>query len=921
MEQKEYSRYLSKVDVWALSLGCIIGWGAFVMPGTTFLPVAGPAGTVIAILVSAAIMLVIGLNYAYLMAKQPGIGGVYAYTKGVFGRDHAFISSWFLCLAYLSLIPQNATALTLVGRALFGHALQQGAHYQLAGYEVYLTETACAIFVLVIIAVLAIFCKRLLQWIQTGFGILLLMGVVIISAAALPHVNLKSLFESFGTGHPLQGIFTIVMLAPWAFVGFEVVSLETAHFKFQIRKSKWLIGIAILIGGFMYVSMTVIAASVIPDGYESWQAYIADLGRFSNYAAIPTFNAARTLIGETGLVIMGVTVISAIVTSVIGFYRASARILANMAEDHILTQGFERPSVCFIFVMVVSILLSLFGRNVLGWVVDLSSFGAIVGFGYTSAAAYRTAKGEQDRRMAALGVCGIVASVIFGLAQLIPYLSSIEAMDAESYMLLALWCLLGFQFYWRTMTQSTALGLGSEHVTISSLFTLLFYSALIWYVKTVMREQDAALLMAAAGRNAIILCTVVILGLCIMLLIHTRLRKRQVALDHERIHAIEGSKAKSQFLFNMSHDIRTPMNAIMGFTHLGMKEDLSAEEKDAYLKKIDRSGQQLLSIINDVLDMSRIENDRIELDPVPTDLAAALEEMRDVFSTQMEEKRIHFTVDTAGVEDRWVLCDKNRFSRVVLNLLSNACKFTPEDGRVSVVMREVHRTRDYGDYELRVRDSGIGISEAFKENLFKPFERERTSTVSGIQGTGLGMSITKGIVDLMGGIIEVFTEPGKGTEFIVQISFPIVEAPSVQPVEPKHRDVDLSRIRALLVEDNAINMEIATMILEQAGITVEKAENGLIAVQKVKASRPGDYDLILMDIQMPEMDGYTATREIRSLDDKALASLPIIAMTANAFAEDIRAAEEAGMDGHIAKPIDVNTMLGTITEALSKHEA
>lgn len=214
MERKGFNRYLSGVDVWALSLGCIIGWGCFVMPGTTFLPVAGPAGTVIAMAFSAAIMLVIGANYAYLMRKHPGIGGVYAYTKGAFGRDHAFISAWFLCLAYLSLIPQNATALTMVGRTVFGNALQRGAHYQLAGYEVYLAEIAVSIALLVVVAVLAIFCKRLLQVIQTGLAVLLLAGVVVISVAALPRVDPRAVFDSFGTAHPVQGIFSIVILAP-----------------------------------------------------------------------------------------------------------------------------------------------------------------------------------------------------------------------------------------------------------------------------------------------------------------------------------------------------------------------------------------------------------------------------------------------------------------------------------------------------------------------------------------------------------------------------------------------------------------------------------------------------------------------------------------------------------------------------------
>ena len=468
------------------------------------------------------------------------------------------------------------------------------------------------------------------------------------------------------------------------------------------------------------------------------------------------------------------------------------------------------------------------------------------------------------------------------------------------------------------MSQSASMGLGSEHVTITALFTLLFYSALIWYAKMVLRTDAAALRTSLPGYT-ILLGVVVILGLCVMLLIHTRLRKRQIALERERIHAIEGSRAKSQFLFNMSHDIRTPMNAIMGFAHLGMQQGLTADEKDAYLEKIDRSGQQLPSIINDVLDMSRIENGRIVLEPAPMDLVVATGEMRDLFAGQMAKKGIQFTVDTDGIEDRWVLCDKNRLTRVGLNLLSNACKFTPEGGSVTVTAREVHRSGDSGDYEFRVRDTGIGMSEAFKGNLFKPFERERTSTVSGIQGTGLGMSITKGIVDLMGGRIDVFSEAGKGTEFVVRLSMPIVEAPEVRPAAPKGAKVDLSRIRVLLVEDNAVNMEIAAMILEQAGVAVETAENGRIAVEKVRACEPGTYDMILMDIQMPEMDGYAATWKIRSLEDAARARVPIVAMTANAFAEDIRAAEEAGMDGHIAKPIDVGVMLKTMTDVLSRR--
>ena len=238
---------------------------------------------------------------------------------------------------------------------------------------------------------------------------------------------------------------------------------------------------------------------------------------------------------------------------------------------------------------------------------------------------------------------------------------------------------------------------------------------------------------------------------------------------------------------------------------------------------------------------------------------------------------------------------------------------------MSVTVKETAKAGDRGTYQIRVKDSGIGMSKEFTKNLFQPFERERTSTVSGIQGTGLGMSITQSIVDLMGGSIEVFTEPGRGTEFLVQLEFPIIDPPAEEKGVSQNAAVDLSQIRILRTEDNMINMEIAATILEQAGITVEKAENGQIAVEKVSASAPGYYDLILMDIQMPVMDGYAATRAIRALGDQALAYIPIIAMTANAFTEDIRTAESAGMNGHIAKPIDIQVMMRTITDVLNER--
>ena len=382
------------------------------------------------------------------------------------------------------------------------------------------------------------------------------------------------------------------------------------------------------------------------------------------------------------------------------------------------------------------------------------------------------------------------------------------------------------------------------------------------------------------------------------------------------------SKAKTIFLSNMSHDICTPMNAIIGYINLAKREDTGPAEVKDYLTKIEGSSQHLLALINDVLEMSRIESGKMELEEADVDLKQVMNEMYDMFVTQMQEKKIHYTVDSDSVKHRAVRCDKNRLNRVLLNLISNAYKFTPQGGSVSVILTEQAASEEgRGSYELRVKDSGIGMTAEFAEKVFEAFERERTSTVSGIQGTGLGMAITKSIVDLMGGDISVNTAQGQGTEFVLHLSF-LTGDESAVSIKDKKSDAqenmpDFSRMRLLLVEDVEINREIAEVILTDVGFTVEMAVNGKEAVELVQASQPGYYNVVLMDIQMPVMDGYEATKAIRALDNKALAKVPIIAMTANAFTEDVQRAHEAGMNAHIAKPIDIGIIKKTLTEVFS----
>ena len=407
------------------------------------------------------------------------------------------------------------------------------------------------------------------------------------------------------------------------------------------------------------------------------------------------------------------------------------------------------------------------------------------------------------------------------------------------------------------------------------------------------------------------------------------LKQQQEELVEAKNRAEETSKAKTTFLFNISHDIRTPMNAIIGYVNLSKNlhkfcenctrpkcpDEIPAKMYD-FLKKIDASSQHLLSLINDVLEMSRIENGKMELENKPVNIRKVFIDVQDMFATQMETKGINFSVDTSKIQNKFVICDENRLNRVLLNLISNAFKFTPKDGKISVTLEQKNDGADnFGDYEIRVKDTGIGMSEEFAQKVFEAFERERSSTVSKIQGTGLGMAITKSIVDLMNGDIKVLTKLDYGTEFIINVRYELTDE-IADDEDISEQEIDFTDKKLLLVEDIEVNREIAIMILEGAGFIVDFATNGKEAVEKVSASKVGDYDAILMDIQMPIMNGYEAAQAIRKLENPVLANIPIIAMTANAFSEDVKTALNAGMNGHIAKPIDIPKMMEVLAEVL-----
>lgn len=381
------------------------------------------------------------------------------------------------------------------------------------------------------------------------------------------------------------------------------------------------------------------------------------------------------------------------------------------------------------------------------------------------------------------------------------------------------------------------------------------------------------------------------------------------------------NEAKTRFLFNMSHDIRTPMNAILGFTEIAKKSKDAALVADS-LAKIELAGELLLKLINEILNISRIESGTLETVFTETNLRRFSRELDTLFSQGMAKKGIAYKL-SCEIEDEIVICDKQHMQEICVNLIANAQKFTKPKGKVNVLIKQLKNKacpEGYADYQIIIADTGIGMSEEFQKVQYQLFERERTNTVSHTEGTGLGLSIVKSLMDLLGGKIDCTSAVGKGTTYTLTFRLQIVAAPATvgNKTAKELTEQDLVGKEVLLVEDNEINREIAQFVLEEAGMKVSTAEDGSIAV---KLAQEKLYDVILMDIQMPVMNGYEATRAIRNLENKELANVPIIAMTANAFEEDRRNAFEAGMDEHIAKPFKVQDLLCVLAEVLREtHE-
>ena len=918
------------------------------MPGTTFLPIAGPLGTFLGMLIGGLVMMLIGINYGYLMNHHPDAGGTFTYVKNEFGYDQGFLSSWFLLLVYMAIIWANATAIPIICKKLLNGALQVGPHYSIAGFDVYLTESLLAASMILVAGIICTVGGRISSIIQIILAVLLIGGVCFCGTVIfIVHgVSLHSLAPAYSAdtaSHPLQ-VLRIVALGPWAYVGFESISHSAEEFRFKVRHTTAIFGVALVTGVIAYSVLSLIAVSDVPAGHSDWTSYLSALNEYSGLDGLPVFRSVIARMGTAGFRILGVSVVAGIMTGLIGNMVAASRLIYSMSKDDMYPRKLSIlnsrgvPAKAILAITLISLPIPFFGRTAISWIVDVNTVGATLAYMYTSLAAYKHASKEKNMRVCITGIIGFIISVIFTLYFLIPNLWSVESLSSASYLILILWSIIGFVAFYLIMLKDDRNRFGNSTIVWTVLLFIVFFVTILWFRETIgsisssvisdlhaLHDQSDHMYIQERLQQenrmieyaSFIQIGIITLTLLILLRIYSAMIRRQHETEHKRIEAEAHSNAKSMFLSNMSHDLRTPLNAIIGYTHVTREmQDLPEVAKDN-LEKIDFSSRHLLSIINDVLDMGRIENGYMKLEPETTDLITIMNDLDVVFSNQMNEKKIDFTVDTSAITDRYVVCDSGRYMRILINLVSNALKFTPENGQVNVTLSQTGTEDDLGHYELKVRDSGPGMSREFMETIFTAYTRENTA--ARVQGTGLGMAITKSLVDLMGGQISVDSEKGRGSEFTVSTDFELTDKESynaVHIVKNSEEMTDFTGRSVLLVEDQMINTEIEKLILEQHGFTVDTAENGQIALEMIKASVPGTYDVVLMDIQMPVMNGYEAAEAIRSLEDPDLASIPVIAMTANAFAEDIQRIKDVGMNDHVAKPIDVSKMLKAINDVL-----
>ena len=936
-----HGKYLSALGAWALAFGCAVGWGSFVMPGNTFLPLAGPLGSALGLGLGAVVMLIIAVNYHFLMNRYPDAGGTYTYTKKSFGYDHSFLSAWFLILTYVAIIWANATALPLIARTLLGNVFQFGFHYEIAGYHVYMGEMILAVGAL-ILAALVCLRRKAAEWTQIVMAVLLFAGVVICFVFAAARTNLAEPFRpAFSPQQtPVNGTFTVFALAPWAYVGFESITHSAGEAKYNLKRSFGIMAVALVAAGIAYAVLNLLAVTALPEDVSTWTEYTDTLGERQGLASQPTFFAAGSAMGSVGSVLLGVAALCGILTGLIGNYIALSRLLTSLAEDKLLPGKIgeldrnQVPRKAILCILLVSVFLPFFGRTAISWIVDVTTVGATIAYAFASASAWKEAKAQKNRFYTVMGIVGMIVSLLFALEFLVPNIVSITTMSTESYLILAAWSILGFIVFRSILKKDENRRLGRSTVAWVVLLSLIIFTSSVWMHQT----TDSALHASGTSPEGIklvgntlavtivIQIVLIIAALMILFDIYSHTQKRERKTEIEKALAEDASRAKTSFLSNMSHEIRTPMNAIIGLDNIALRNpDLQPETRNQ-LEKIGVSAKHLLGLINDILEMSRIESGRMALKSEEFSFHEFLSQINVIISGQCADKGLQYACNVATPMRDYYVGDDLKLKQVLINILGNAVKFTDAPGSVTLTVEHLEEKAADGSEKtcvlrFRIKDTGIGMDPEYIPKIFDSFSQEDVTATNRYGGSGLGMAITKNFIDMMSGTIQVESQKGVGSEFTVTV--PLGRSDRVYvPEAPKaslEEEVNiLAGRRILMAEDVAQNAEILRDLLELDGMKADCAENGEFAVRMFSEKPAGTYDAILMDVRMPVMDGLAATRAIRAMDRPDAKTVPIIAMTANVFDEDVEHSLAAGMNAHLVKPIEPELLVKTLAQAVGK---
>ena len=944
MKKTLFSRHLSTLGAWAFAFGTAVGWGAFVMPGTVFLPKAGPLGTTIGVFIGAAIMAVIAWNYHYMTRRYPGPGGAFAFASRAFGADHGFLCAWFLCLTYMAIVWANATALTIIARCLFGDVLRLGFRYSIAGFGIYLGDILLSGAAILVAA--AICCRRRLAGgVQTVLAILFAVGIAVCFGAAVFRCggDLRVAAPAFAPegAAPVLQILKIVALAPWFYVGFESISHLSGEYRFSLRKTFRVMVAAIVASAFAYAFLVVLPALALAPG--GWQDGIARLGGQGGLSSLPTFAAASRVLGRLGIVVIGITALAAIFTNLVGNMTVASRLLGAMTDDGILparlgAKGADgTPTAAVLFIAGVSLLIPFLGRMAIGFIVDVATIGAAIAYAYTSAAVFRATRATGSRFGRAMGICGLLLSGGICILYILPNYFSGSMMATESYLILVLWCILGFLFYRFLFGRDQDQRFGHSTVVWITLLVMIFFMSHMWMRQATVdtTERSFSEIRLFHDRNCVVGTGVdsdngwgdnmtrqlesvngalvhvglvqaglMAVSLAIMFSLYAMLRRRERRLEHEK------TMAKSYFFSTVSHDIRTPLNAIIGFSEM-LKAGFKTEaEREQALDSILVSGKTLLGLINDVLDLSKLESGRMEINLEPTDCPRLLRRVMDAFRVSGGKPGMDLLCEVEEMPA--LMLDPQRLRQIVFNLVGNAVKFT-EKGHVKLrAGYERPEDAETGVFRLSVEDTGCGIAEEDQKNICSAYVQVGAK-LSRNGGTGLGLAICNQLVRAMGGELKVKSILGKGSTFEIVLpdvrSTVLPEAPA--PAAPGESVPGASAAhsrtvhRILLVDDSKMNLMVLKALLKKSGdYETTLAVDGQEALKVLEAPDAQTFDLVLTDMWMPNLDGAGLIRAIRA--NPQLSSLRVVAVTADVESQVTCA--DMGFNGILLKPVTTATL-------------